>query len=385
MAWISKKAKAQIRARRKKKEKLSKNQNQDHENSSTNNNENNENPPHILSKRKREEEDSNNNVEKMITITIPSTMTSKEAKKERKQARRKLRKEGKDENLLRFVDEDGNPIVVLEPTPTSTPAASKDGDVNNDDKANDNEETEENEKAPKRRKTTKSKPKSFPNINEILATVAKAEKESLEQQKKKSYEDSIPSEIKDQYMALDCEMVGIGPEGKQSALARVSITNWNGETVLDTFVQVPDRVTDFRTYVSGVRAKDIQKSKNSNAMELHACRKKVADIIHQKILIGHSLKNDFDALMLGHPKHLIRDTARYKPFMRASGRNGGKLRPRKLRDLVKEHVGLIIQKEGEAHTSVEDAQATMELYKSVRQQWEKELEKKEAAKSKKKR
>ena len=118
-------------------------------------------------------------------------------------------------------------------------------------------------------------------------------------------------------------------------------------------------MTDFRTYVSGVRAKDIQKNKNSDAMELHACRKKVAEIINEKILVGHSLKNDFAALMLGHSKNLIRDTARYKPFMRASGRNGGKLRPRKLRDLVKENVGLrIIQKEGEVYTtSVEDAKA----------------------------
>jgi RNA exonuclease 4 len=65
--------------------------------------------------------------------------------------------------------------------------------------------------------------------------------------------------------------------------------------------------------------------------------------------------------------------------MRASGRNGGKLRPRKLRDLVKEHLGLTIQKEGEAHTSVEDAQATLKLYKSARETWEKELEKKAAS------
>merc|ERR1712038_718900 len=125
-------------------------------------------------------------------------------------------------------------------------------------------------------------------------------------------------------------MVGIGSGGKQSALARVSITDWYGQIILDTFVQVPDRVTDFRTFVSGVRAKDI-KITNANSMELHACRKKVGDILKNKILVGHALKNDFAALMMGHPKHQIRDTARYKPFMRPSGRNGGKLRPRKLR------------------------------------------------------
>ncbi len=96
------------------------------------------------------------------------------------------------------------------------------------------------------------------------------------------------------------------------------------KVILDTFVQVPDRVTDFRTYISGVRARDINMN-NSNAMELHACRKKVGEIIKNKILVGHSLKNDFAALMLGHAKHLIRDTSRYKPFMGASGRKWRKV------------------------------------------------------------
>ena len=226
-------------------------------------------------------------------------------------------------------------------------------------------------------RSNKKNKTSFPKINEILAQAEQLKRQKEEEEKRNSYQDSIPDEIKDQYLALDCEMVGIGIEGKQSALARVSITNWKGDIILDTFVQVPDRVTDFRTFVSGIRAKDI-KMTNSKSMELHACRQKVGEIINNKILVGHSLRNDFQALMMNHPRHLIRDTARYKPLMRASGRSGGKMRPRKLRDLVKEHVGLIIQKDGEAHSSVDDAKATMELYKAVREEWEKEIEKAES-------
>ena len=94
-----------------------------------------------------------------------------------------------------------------------------------------------------------------------------------------------------------------------------------------------------------------------------------------KILVGHALKNDLSALMISHPRSEIRDTARYKPFMRATGRSGGKLRPRKLRDLVYEHLGMRIQVEGEAHCSIDDAKASMELYKYARSRWEKELEK----------
>lgn len=304
------------------------------------------------------------------TVTILSSATSKEKSKLRKEARRNARKEGRDEKMIKFVDENGKELLVM----NNNNQALK-------DEGNKEESTKEQEK---NRPRKKKKAKSFPNINQLLAEAEEAKQAQEEEAKRKAYEDSIPEEEKAKYIALDCEMVGIGTDGKQSALARVSITGWNDEVILDTFVQVPDRVTDFRTYVSGVRAKDIRMT-NENAMELHACRRKVGEILKNKILVGHSLRNDFAALMLDHPKIDIRDTAKYKPFMRASGRNGGKLRPRKLRDLVKEHCGLTIQKEGEAHTSVEDAQATMSLYKVVRDKWEKEVAKAEAERAGRKR
>jgi RNA exonuclease 4 len=54
--------------------------------------------------------------------------------------------------------------------------------------------------------------------------------------------------------------------------------------------------------------------------------------------------------MLQHPVRMIRDTARYAPYMRPRGRNGGKLKPRSLRELAKEYLGLEIQ--GGKHDSV---------------------------------
>jgi RNA exonuclease 4 len=333
MPWISKKAKRQMRDRKKRKE--------------------------VFNKRKIEETDTSKNwevvqKETIKPVTIPSTLSTKDARKMRKEARRAARREGRDETKIKFVDENGKTITITD--------SKKIIDTS--------EETSDPTPVAKKRKT-----KSFPSINKLLAEAEVAKQEQQLKDKREAYENSISDEIKSSYVALDCEMVGVGTEGKESALARVSITGWNDDVILDTFVQVPDRVTDFRTHVSGVRAKDIR-STNQKAMELHACRKKVGQILKGKILVGHSLKNDFSALMLDHPKSQIRDTAKYKPFMRASGRNGGKLRPRKLRDLVKENIGLTIQKEGEAHTSVEDAQATMKLYKSVRETWEKEIEKK---------
>lgn len=59
------------------------------------------------------------------------------------------------------------------------------------------------------------------------------------------------------YVALDCEMVGVGPMGAESTLARVSVINYFGAVLLDEFVQQKERVTDWRTQWSGVRAKDM--------------------------------------------------------------------------------------------------------------------------------
>ncbi len=49
------------------------------------------------------------------------------------------------------------------------------------------------------------------------------------------------------------------------------------------------------------------------------------------------------ALLLQHPVSQLRDTARYRPYMRPHGRDGGKLRPRRLKDLAEEVLGMEIQ------------------------------------------
>jgi hypothetical protein len=42
-------------------------------------------------------------------------------------------------------------------------------------------------------------------------------------------------------------MVGVGIEGAESALARVSLVNFHGAVVLDAFVRQRERVVDYRT------------------------------------------------------------------------------------------------------------------------------------------
>lgn len=56
-------------------------------------------------------------------------------------------------------------------------------------------------------------------------------------------------------------MVGVGPEGVESTLARVSVVNYHGATMLDRFVRPREKVTDYRTWVSGVREEDLRNGK----------------------------------------------------------------------------------------------------------------------------
>jgi len=170
------------------------------------------------------------------------------------------------------------------------------------------------------------------------------------------------------YVALDCEMVGLGYDGMESAVARVSLVNWDGQVMIDTYLRVSEPVTDFRTTFSGIRQCDID---SDFAMDLHDCKEIVKDLIKDKILVGHGLKNDLHVLDIEHPWYRIRDTAKYKPFMKNCEVNVCRKLPRKLKELAKEFLGLEIQTDAEGHDSVVDAWVAMELFKLERVRWEK--------------
>lgn len=164
------------------------------------------------------------------------------------------------------------------------------------------------------------------------------------------------------YVAIDCEFVGVGPEGIQSELARVSIVNFHGNTVYDEFVQPRERVTDWRTFVSGIRSSDMH-----NAVSFKQAQEAVAKILNNRILVGHAVHHDLEALYLTHPKRAIRDTSKHLPFKQkySKGKTPG------LKKLALEILGLDIQS-GE-HSSVEDAKATMMIFKSDKKGFEDRL------------
>ncbi|GMF43730.1 unnamed protein product [Phytophthora fragariaefolia] len=233
---------------------------------------------------------------------------------------------------------------------------------------------------------------------------AKQEKQSRRQQQRTAeWVDNA------RIVAMDCEMVGVGLSGKTSVLARCSIVDYDGNVLYDKPVRPVEKVTDFRTHVSGIKSSTLR-----HAIPFAQCLKEVGKLLQDKIIVGHALKNDFQALMFTPPKHLIRDTAYYRPYMRRK-MNGTvrklriffyfvgrlmlrrvcflqKLYPKALKHLTEEVLGRQIQtgqhdsvRLSTRHRAqltlsncfavfqVEDARATLELYKREQYAWEKYL------------
>ncbi|CAG8529310.1 10316_t:CDS:2 [Funneliformis mosseae] len=181
-----------------------------------------------------------------------------------------------------------------------------------------------------------------------------------------SRESSLVSEVSStnnktkigKYVAIDCEMVGVGPGGIQSALAKVTIVNYYGVIILDKYVRPIERVTDFRTEISGITPKLLV-----NSHDFKQVQQEVYNIIKDRIVVGHALHHDFKMLMLDHPRKMIRDTSLYKPFRQIT-----KGKTPSLKRLASEELGMTIQTG--RHSSVEDAQVCMMLYRKHKEQWE---------------
>ncbi|KAL9113064.1 MAG: hypothetical protein Q9227_002676 [Pyrenula ochraceoflavens] len=170
-----------------------------------------------------------------------------------------------------------------------------------------------------------------------------------------------PTVTAGKYIALDCEMVGVGPDpDKESALARVSIVNYDGDQIYDSYVQTKEPVTDWRTRWSGITAKHLQSARSFEEVQID-----VANLLDDRILIGHAISNDLAALRLSYPKVHIRDTSKHPPFRRISAGSAPKLKV-----LASQLLGIEIQS-GE-HSSVEDARACMLLFRRDKDAFERE-------------
>ncbi|XP_074863231.1 apoptosis-enhancing nuclease-like [Carettochelys insculpta] len=167
-------------------------------------------------------------------------------------------------------------------------------------------------------------------------------------------------------VAIDCEMVGTGPGGKLSELARCTVVSYNGDVIYDKYIRPELPIVDYRTRWSGITKQHMR-----NAIPFGVAQREILKILKDKIVVGHAIHNDFHALKYFHPRSRTRDTSRIPLLNRKAGL------PVKvsasLKSLARQLLHKQIQVGRKGHSSVEDARTSMELYQLVEVQWEQEL------------
>lgn len=204
-----------------------------------------------------------------------------------------------------------------------------------------------------------------PEVSNISTVRGSPQRHQHQRQHQKwSFQMPHPSTI----VALDCEMVGTGKYGGRSSVARVTLIDWEGNPIVDTYVSQNRPVTDYRTFVSGITKENLEGA----TMTLEHCRELLSQLLYNRILVGHALKNDMEALGITHPWWLTRDTATYLPFMKKRV-NISAWWPRKLKELANEKLEREIQILGKPHSPFQDALAALDLYKTVQSEWESDI------------
>lgn len=164
----------------------------------------------------------------------------------------------------------------------------------------------------------------------------------------------------DNLVALDCEMVGVGPL-KRNALARCSIVDYHGKVLYDRYIKPKEKITDYRTRWSGILPHHMK-----IAISFKAARKQILDIIKNKIIVGHSLHFDFKILKINRSSRIVRDTSMNVLLREMAGFPPNQTAS--LRRLTRAVLGRDIQ--GDIHCSIEDSIAAMDLYRAVENDWE---------------
>ena len=131
----------------------------------------------------------------------------------------------------------------------------------------------------------------------------------------------------------------------------------------DEYVKPEGRITNFRTWVSGVAPHHMKQAK-----PFHIAKEEVHRLLKGKIVVGHSLTGDFRVLHLEDGvtdivnKEKVRDTSKYKKYQNQHGQ------AQSLKVLTEKYLLRKIQ--SGSHCSVTDARAALALYRISEHEWE---------------
>lgn len=176
-------------------------------------------------------------------------------------------------------------------------------------------------------------------------------------------------------IALDCEMI-YTIHGLE--LARVTVTDWNEQLLLDLLIKPDHSIVDYNTKYSGISQSlydqnspflqidtTISTIPNTPYVTFSHARESFLRLLSNDtaitVIVGHSLENDLRALKVIHP--YIIDTSQLFPHPKGPHMRSG------LKYLAATHLQEFIQQGGDAindsigHSSKEDAMASLRLFK----------------------
>eukprot|EP01066_Platyproteum_vivax_P007399 Platyproteum_vivax@DN2888_c0_g1_i1.p1 len=164
-------------------------------------------------------------------------------------------------------------------------------------------------------------------------------------------------------VAIDTERVLC--EGNVEAVAQVVMVDEHLTVIFNAYILPNKPVVDYRTEITGITAELLMWKGEPKEDVLFNLKKEIAD----KIVVGHSIFNDLDALGLHINDVLIRDTQTYPYFRKLVGRP-----IMSLTHLCEVVLQLDLRgsrlENGGKHDAAEDASVVMQLYQDQKIRWE---------------
>ncbi|KAH9947678.1 hypothetical protein B0H21DRAFT_737576 [Amylocystis lapponica] len=163
------------------------------------------------------------------------------------------------------------------------------------------------------------------------------------------------------YVAVAAQIVHYGFVSKSPMVARVVVTDYRGNIILDTLVRPTTLISDYRTLETGLQPADL-----ARAPTFIDVRQQVATHIRDRIIVGYALWHFLSVMGLQHPAIDTRDIALFMPFRRTL-----KSKPNvmlSLATLVGKFMGRKIGQRGDV--PVEQARAALDLFRSCEHVWE---------------